>query len=87
MSEIALLADDELKIIQEHRAKKAKIEHQFKMQTKALNIAVDYITWLKTHKRITTFSTFVDEFGYEEEDCSFMYKVVINILEVSDQWG
>lgn len=85
MVETILLTNDELKIIQEYRAKKEKIECQFKMQTKALNTAIDYIAWLKAHNRVTTFSTFVDEFGYEEEDCSFMYKVVVKVLEASDQ--
>ncbi|MCL7420845.1 MAG: hypothetical protein M8364_08085 [Methylobacter sp.] len=87
MSEAVLLSDEELKIIQKHREAQAKKHRRYENRIKALEIALEYDIWLRDHGRRSSFSTFVNEFGYEEEDSSFMYGVVEEVLEAVDQWG
>ena len=45
----------------------------------ALNVRIvaDYSDWLDSKGRLTSFSTFVDEFGYEERDCKSVYEIVV----------
>lgn len=42
-----------------------------------LRIVADYSDWLDSKGRLTSFSTFVDEFGYEERDCKSVYEIVV----------
>ena len=47
------------------------------IQAKRLRIAGAYWKWLNRHDRGTSFSTFVNEFGYEAEDCKLVYESVV----------
>ena len=42
-----------------------------------LRIVADYSDWLDSKDRLTSFSTFVNEFGYEERDCKSVYEIVV----------
>lgn len=42
-----------------------------------LRIVADYSDWLDSKGRLTSFSTFVNEFGYEERDCKSVYEIVV----------
>ena len=46
-------------------------------QHEPLQVAARYADWLKANGRGTSFSTFVNEFGYEESDCSNVYQNLI----------
>ncbi|MDI1278029.1 hypothetical protein [Methylobacter sp.] len=87
MAELILLSDEELEIIQKHRDKKEKVSLRFNNRIKALETARAYDIWLRENGMLSSFSTFMNDFGYEEEDASFMYKVVKEILAAADQWG
>jgi hypothetical protein len=80
------LSKDELEIIQKRRDEKAKAEFKIKYRIKALETARNYDVWLRENGRGSSYSTFVNEFGYEDDDSSFMYKVVKEILETADQF-
>lgn len=43
-------------------------------QNELLGVAARYAEWLQIRGRGTSFSTFVNEFGYEEPDCSNVYQ-------------
>lgn len=43
----------------------------------ALHVAASYWQWLEIMGRLTSFSTFVNEFGYEEADCKQVYEQVV----------
>lgn len=43
-----------------------------------LLVVACYAKWLDTHGRGTSFSTFVNEFGYEEADCSKVYQLLVS---------
>ncbi|WFF79336.1 hypothetical protein [Delftia tsuruhatensis] len=43
----------------------------------ALHVAARYWQWLEIMGRLTSFSTFVNEFGYEKEDCKQVYEQVV----------
>ena len=47
------------------------------IQAKRLRIAGAYWEWLYRHGRVTSFSTFVNEFGYEAKDCKLVYESVV----------
>ena len=42
-----------------------------------LEVAARYAEWLKAHDRGTSFSTFVNEFGYERSDAAKVYEYLI----------
>ncbi|WP_182212395.1 hypothetical protein [Stenotrophomonas acidaminiphila] len=46
-------------------------------QHEPLQVAARYADWLKANGRGTSFSTFVNEFGYQEADASKVYQNLI----------
>ena len=42
-----------------------------------LQIVADYADWLDSRDRLTSFSAFVNEFGYQERDCKSVYEMVV----------
>ncbi|QIL81772.1 hypothetical protein G7047_19015 [Diaphorobacter sp. HDW4A] len=47
------------------------------IQAKRLRIAGAYWEWLRRYGRLTSFSAFVNEFGYQAEDCKRVYESVV----------
>lgn len=78
--------DEEIEIIKKHRAAKEKSDLRFNNRIKALDIARKYDIWLRKNGRGSSFSTFVDEFGFEGDDSFFMYQVLKDILAAADKW-
>lgn len=70
------LTADERGIIERVRAQKAADEQRRKREKQVLRLTVKYIGWLEREGRGSTFSTFVNEFGYDEHDSSQVYKVI-----------
>jgi hypothetical protein len=87
MTESILLSEEELKIIRKHRDQKAQDELRRSKKSQALALASEYERFLGINGRGTSFSIFVNEFGYEAKDASFMYGVVMDIFKAADQWG
>lgn len=42
-----------------------------------LQIVADYADWLDSRDRLTSFSAFVNEFGYQGRDCKSVYEMVV----------
>lgn len=77
------LTDEELSIVRRHREEKAARAASQALRLSALKLAAEYDEWLSTNGRGSSFSTFVDEFGYEESDCSLMYRIVQKLRETA----
>lgn len=79
------LSEEEIKLINNHRAQRAQKTYLAKARRRALHVALQYGLWLARRGRGSSFSTFVNEFGYEDRDCSEMFRVVENILSAADE--
>lgn len=62
-----VLDEEEIEIIQKHRAQKEAERKRMDSILKLLRVAYEYEQWLKENGRDTSFSTFVDEFGFQNE--------------------
>jgi len=94
MSNIIELTDYELRMIQEHRAKRAEVKRNERIIVYGVNVAADYSAWLTEHGRGTSLSVFIDEFGYEHDKTlgikpATVYALVKRILDCATVfvWG
>lgn len=76
------LTEAEQRIILESRAEAEHIANTKEFRTKVLIIASDYLKYLYKEGDGTSFSTFVNSFGYDLKDCSVVYQAVLKILDV-----
>lgn len=81
--EIDALSPDEVKLLEAHRKRKETQGQSSAHQIHALKVAARYSIWLDKEGRGTSFSTFVDEFGYESSDCKQVYEKVLKIREAA----
>ncbi len=75
------LTESEARIILERRAEETHVEKTDAFREKALKVASDFLSWSYKEGYDLTFSTFVNQFSYEERDCQLMYAAVKQI------WG
>ena len=73
------MTDEEIKIIHKHREEKAAVAQRLWEKLKILELAMKFEKWLQDNGRGPSFSTFVNEFGYEEKDASSIFKAVMVI--------
>ncbi len=73
------LTADEIKLIQVRRARKNEQQSHTQKTQKLLMLAYTYEKWLNKHGRGSSFSTFVDEFNYQDGDASETYKIIQNL--------
>lgn len=73
------LSDAEVELILERRQVLGHIESLKIIRLKLLTVALDYEKWLQNKGRISTFSTFANEFGcddaYLKDDYYFVEKI------------
>ena len=50
---------------------------------KILKIAYEYAVWLEENGAGSTFSTFIDDFGYQEKGAAFMYDNVMAVMHLA----
>lgn len=79
-----LISPEEAQIINERRAKKARKKHQARLVRRALHVALRYQCWLSRNRQGSSYSTFVNAFGYEQSDCSEMFRVVEKIIAAAE---
>ena len=80
MNRIKLSAEERL-AIEAMRAAKAAIKADYDFQRKAIATAYAFSKWSNRTKEGLTFSTFVNTFGYQNEDTKQMYAAVCRIFE------
>lgn len=74
---------EEARIINERRAEKARQMHQAKLMRRALQVALRYQCWLSRKRQGSSYSTFVNAFGYQRSDCRDMFRVVEEIISAA----
>lgn len=82
MSELTL-TESEKNVILKRRAEEAERLAATENCKNTLRIASEYFTWLAENGRGSSFSTFVDEFYYQEDDSSIMYQQVMEVINVA----
>jgi hypothetical protein len=75
------LTTEEITLIRARRADQARIAKACEFRLTALETAARYGRWLHDEGRGTSFSAFVNEFGYESPDCQAMYAAVVALLD------
>jgi len=67
------------------RDQKAKEKAHDKKTILLLKVAFQYQSWLQKNLRGSTFSTFVNEFGYSSDQTKNDYEVVRAIINTADE--
>ena len=78
------ISPEEARIINERRALKAREKHHEKLKRRALQVALRYQCWLSRKRQGSSYSTFLNSFGYQRSDCSDMFRVVEQIIAAAD---
>lgn len=74
------LKDTEIRLINELRAKRAVELKHGKLKRRALQVAYKYECWLTRQGQGDAYSTFVNSFGYQENDSREMHRIVGEII-------
>ncbi len=77
------LTPDEIALIQQRRAEQAQRDAAQAFQRKAIATAHAFDDWSATTGEGLTFSTFINTFGYQDEDGKQMYEAVKRILDAA----
>jgi hypothetical protein len=76
------LTEVEKRIILEHRAQEIHIAKTDAFREKVLYVANNFLIWAYKEGYAPTFSTFVNDFEYQEKDCQSMYEAVKKIWDL-----
>lgn len=80
------LTKEEKELILKRRQDPVRAESRIRQQQKILKTSIDYWKWLVENGRGSSFSTFIEEFGYDGHDSSIMYKAVVIYLVLVDDF-
>lgn len=75
------LTQDELDIILTRRAEIEKERKTRDFHRRIIKIAHDWVEWSEKEKRGLTFSSFVNEFGFNEIGADIYYDAILGILD------
>ena len=78
-----ILSHDERAAVEAMRAKKAAAKAADDFQRRAIATALAFMRWSKKTGDDLTFSTFVNAFGYQQDDVNQMYAAVVRIREAA----
>lgn len=81
--ELGDLSPDEVALIRQRRAENSRREQQLEFRLEAIKVAAEYETWLQANKCGDSFSTFINEFGYQEPQGSIMHHYVTRIRKAA----
>lgn len=70
------LDEDEIALIERHRAEKKKRKDRDNFALLALKVAAGYEEWLQREQEGDSFSTFVNQYGYQGGDASKLHDVI-----------
>lgn len=74
------LTELELEMIRRHRAAQAVDAARRTARRVTLDVASRYEAWLQSNDRGSSYTTFVDEFGYDEKDAGEMFRKVETVI-------
>lgn len=74
------LSADEMALIEKRRKEQAELDALRAFQEKAIKTAGEWLAWSNIDGYGLSFSTFVNEFGYQDDDGRKMYMAVGRIM-------
>jgi len=77
------LTPDEIALIQRRRDEQARLEAAQVFQRKAIATSHAFAEWSSTTGEGLTFSTFINTFGYQDEDGKQMFEAVKRICDAA----
>ncbi|NHQ86799.1 hypothetical protein HA050_11785 [Iodobacter sp. HSC-16F04] len=77
------LTADEIELIQKRRDKEAARQAAHVFQRKAISTANDFAKWSDEKNQGLAYSTFINDFFYQESDGKQMYAAVERILDAA----
>lgn len=77
------LTPDEISMIQRRRVEQARRDAEWAFRRNAIATAHAFDDWSEKTGEGLTFSTFVNAFNYQGEDCKRMYEAVKRILDAA----
>lgn len=83
MADDLVLTESERALIIQRREDEKKAAEARASRRSALRVAADYEAWLQDNGRGSTFSTFVNEFGYDEAGAGDVFRRVETIRQVA----
>lgn len=75
------LSQDEINLILRNRAIAEQKRKDYEFRKRAIKTAYEWLEWSEKEGMGLTFSTFVDDFGFDELGASQYYKAITAILE------
>lgn len=78
-----VLTDSELEIVLKLREKNARATNERALKLDMLRLAAEYEFWLQNNCMGSTFSTFIDGFGYDKVGASGVFRRVEAIREAA----
>ena len=73
------LTQEEIQVVEQHRAEKEFIRRRKEMQFVILETAYEYEKWLRQNGAGSSYSTFCDDFKYDGDNRQFVYDAVEEI--------
>ena len=77
------LSEEEITLIEKHRKAEAARKAAAEFHRKAIFAAHEFEEWSVRTGQGLTFSTFVENFGYQDKDCRELYEAVSRISEAA----
>lgn len=81
MGSLGTLTEEEIALIHKHRKERARIAEANARRLEVLEVAAAYERWLQLHQCGSSYSTFVNEFGYEGRRGDHVFHVVESLCE------
>ncbi len=78
------LTEYERKMVLADRLRRVQEQESLRMRRVVLDLAARYEAWLQDNGRGSTFSTFVNEFGYDEIGAAEIYRRVQKVQAAVD---
>lgn len=75
------LTDAERALILEERKKAAEEKRAIAFRLKAMRVAAKAFAWQEKHDYQLSFSAFVNQFNYQDDDCKKMHEAVLRIFD------
>lgn len=77
------LTPEEVALIQKGRDERAQRDAARAFKSKAITVAADFEKWSNETGEGLTFSTFINTFGYQDDDGNQMYEAVKRIQQAA----
>lgn len=77
------LTADEIALIEQRREAQARVTAARQFKSKAIATAHEFEVWSEESGEDLTFSTFINSFGYQDDDGNQMYEAVKRIRQAA----